>query len=147
MTGVGYWRASHVIELRELAMQRAQSLEPDRSSQYLQHAAGAPHDGFLVEQSAVGLSLIGRIARLEYRLDALTDGDGCRYIDGTVAVRVSEDGSFSTDSARVPPRTVHLVDVGRYHVLATLLRGITDTTRIHAINAPFVAVNQTNLFL
>jgi putative selenate reductase len=103
--------------------------------------AASPHDGFLLESEGDSRSLEARIDGREYRLEALGNGDGYRYCDGTITVRVSRNGEFSRDISAVPASTNCRLDVGRFHALATLLRGITDATRVHAVNTPLLAVN------
>jgi putative selenate reductase len=101
--------------------------------------AGAPHDGCLLEQTATSLVLLCRIQGRLYRLEQFYNGDGHRYDDGMLAVRVHADGAIDLDAAAAPPHAPHIVDVGRFHAIATLLRGITDPTRVHAVNAPILA--------
>jgi putative selenate reductase len=104
--------------------------------------AGTPHDGFFLEsESDQTTTLTGRITGRVYQLKQLTNGDGYQYHDGIVSVQVSSDGSFSTRPMAAPPQVTHQLDVGRFHALATLLRGITDPTRVHAINTPLLAAN------
>jgi putative selenate reductase len=100
--------------------------------------AGAPHDGFLLEQTADGLCLSGRIEGrlLEYKQPS--NGSGALYEDGEVAVRFTADGTFALGPASPRPRASYVVDVGRFYALQTLLRGITDSTRVHAINTPLL---------
>jgi putative selenate reductase len=102
--------------------------------------AGAPHDGFLLETVGDGrLALDCRVQGRRYRLERLADGEGYRYHDGTVTVCVDAAGAMSLDRASTPPETTHTIDVGRFHAIATLLRGITDATRVHAVNTPLLA--------
>lgn len=103
--------------------------------------AGAPHDGFVLERSSTGESLIGRIGGRIFQLDKFANGDGHRYSDSTVTVRISDSGSFSFEPSVAPPQAAHHLDIGRFHALATLLRGITDATRVHAINTPLLATS------
>jgi putative selenate reductase len=104
--------------------------------------AGTPHDGFFLEVASNEIAtLTGRIAGRVYHLQQLTNGDGYQYRDGMIAVRVSKDGLFSTEASAAKPSATHHLDVGRFHALATLLRGISDPTRIHAINTPLLAVS------
>jgi hypothetical protein len=98
----------------------------------------------LLEGAGDTQSLAARIGGRAYRLDLLGDGDGFRYDDGMVSVHVSQNGKFSGQSVAAPLQANHLLDVGRFHSLATLLRGITDTTRVHAVNTPILAVNPAN---
>ena len=98
--------------------------------------AGVPHDGYFVERTSGGLSLNGRIGGRIYQLDQFANGDGHQYNDGMVSVRISSDGGFALNANGPQPHAPHLLDVGRFHALATLLRGISDTTRMHAVNAP-----------
>jgi putative selenate reductase len=101
--------------------------------------AGAPHDGYVLEQSPAALALLCRIQGRIYRLEELANGGGYRYDDGTLAVRVNADGEMTLDAASKRPGSPHVVDVGRFHAIATLLRGICDPTRIHAVNTPLLA--------
>jgi ferredoxin len=98
--------------------------------------AGAPHDGFLVECSSDGLSLTCRIQGRSFYLDELPAGD-YRYNDGMVTVNIHANASISLASSQ-PPNAAHTIDMGRFHALATLLRGIADPTRIHAVNTPLL---------
>ena len=103
---------------------------------------GAPHDGFVLENASdEALKLTGRIAGCIFELTQLKNGSGYHYHDGMVVVRVSKNGSFSTEPSAAPPHETTQLDVGRFHALATLLRGITDTTRIHAVNTPLIAAS------
>lgn len=102
--------------------------------------AGVPHDGFVLEHSPEGLSLIGRINGMIYRLDQLANRQGYRYNDGMVTLRVDPDGAFSFDStSSLPPASAHVLDVGRFYAVATLLNGIVDSSRVHAVNTPLLA--------
>jgi putative selenate reductase len=105
--------------------------------------AGAPHDGFVLAESSESIALIGRIAGCIYNLEKLGNGGGYRYHDGIVAVRVSKDGAITSDSEALPT-TTHRLDVGRFHALATLLSGITDGTRVHAVNTPRLAATEAH---
>ena len=112
--------------------------KPNFYGSRLAFEAGAPHDGFLLERLAIGLSLTGRISGRLYCFQQSSNGDDARYDDGVVAVRISPEGGLTLDSSAPPPSATHALDVGRIHALATLLRGITDPTRVHAINTPLI---------
>jgi putative selenate reductase len=101
--------------------------------------AGAPHDGFLLERTDGQLSLSARMNGRGYRLEPWAGGNGYLYDDGTVTVRVENSGDIHLDASSARPRDSHRLDVGRFHALATLLRGITDATRVHAVNTPLLA--------
>jgi putative selenate reductase len=101
--------------------------------------AGAPYDGYLMEQMLDAEVLLCRIQGRTYRLERFADGDGYRYDDGMLIVRVHADGSIKLDDTSAPPHAPHVVDIGRFHAIATLLRGITDPTRVHAVNTPLLA--------
>jgi putative selenate reductase len=102
-------------------------------------AAGAPHDGFLLEVMPGARSLVCRISGQLHRLDQFSSDGEFRYHDGTVTLRVTSDGAISLDGTSATPQGDHIVDIGRFHSIATLLRGITDTSRVHAVNAPSLA--------
>jgi putative selenate reductase len=103
--------------------------------------AAAPHDGFFLECAGEARTLTARISSYEYRLELLGNGDGYRYSDGKVTVHVSPDGEFSADTSPAPLHANHRLDVGRFYALSTLLRGITDATRVHAVNTPLLAAS------
>ncbi len=106
--------------------------------------AGAPHDGFLLESTPGALSIVCRISGHNYRLDELANGDGHRYFDGVTALRVSANGCITLDSRAFVPDDVHWIDVGRFHAIVALLRGITDVSRVHAVNTPLLALKSGN---
>jgi putative selenate reductase len=106
--------------------------------------AGDPHDGFLIEQSNGHLSLTARIESRLYRIDELAP-NAYRYDDGVLNVTIADNATIMLASA--PPRTPHTIDMGRFHALATLLRGISDPARIHAVNIPILADDRLRLCL
>jgi putative selenate reductase len=106
--------------------------------------AGAPHDGYILEQSSGSLTLVCRIQGRAYTLEHFVGGCEQRYDDGMLAVRITADGEFQLDSNTSPPHATHLLDVGRYHAISTLLRGITDSTRVHAVNVPLMTAIDTS---
>ena len=61
------------------------------------------------------------------------------YDDGIMAVRVDPDGAFLLSPSMTTTPAAHVIDMGRFHAMATLLRGITDATRVHAVNTPLLA--------
>jgi hypothetical protein len=72
-------------------------------------------------------------------LDQLPDEAGYRYSDGLVTLRIDLQGGFALDTAAsMPINFSHVVDVGMFHSAVTLLRGIVDPSRIHAINTPLL---------
>jgi putative selenate reductase len=101
--------------------------------------AGAPHDGFLLERTASKLSLTGRIDGRLYRYEQLANGDAGRYDDGNVAVQIGENGVFSLEATSPRPAANYRVDVGRILAMQMLLRGIADSTRVHAVNTPLLS--------
>jgi putative selenate reductase len=101
--------------------------------------AGAPHDGFVLERLPHALSLLCRIQGRTYRVEQLANGDGHRYDDGLSTVRIHADDEISLDTASTTPHAPHVIDMGRYHAIATLLRGIIDSSRVHAVNTPLLA--------
>jgi hypothetical protein len=84
------------------------------------------------------MSLDCRIQGAAYRLEKLSNGDGYRYYDGVVTLRMTLDGAVSLDPKSPTPGEPRIVDVGRIHAIATLLRGISDPTRVHAVNTPLL---------
>jgi putative selenate reductase len=123
--------------------------------------AAAPHDGFLVELvpspsgrgqgegtslsgNTPSLSLTARILGRHYHLEELPNG-AYRYDDAMVVVSITTDNCITLASSR--PAAPHTLDIGRFHALATLLAGITNPTRIHAVNTPFLAAAPGQKFL
>jgi putative selenate reductase len=93
--------------------------------------AGIPHDGFFLENNS---TLHARIEGVPLQL--LKRGhDEFIYSDGTVTCHVHAD-SFSLTPESELPTADHELDVGRFHSLVALLDGITDRTKIHAVNTP-----------
>ena len=74
-----------------------------------------------------------------YRLDELSGGAEYRYDDGTVTIVVDANDSIILEEGSAIPGTHHLVDMGRYHTLVTLLRGITDASFVHQVNTRLLA--------
>jgi len=102
--------------------------------------AGAPHDGFLLEHQDGQLTLDCRIQNQPYRLTQFANGN-FHYSDNTVLLLIMADGQVKRVDSTVPLQVPHRVDMGRFHSIAALLRGITDRTRVHAINTPLLAEN------
>ena len=100
--------------------------------------AGAPFDGFVVERQHGGLTLTGRLGGQKYVYEQFADGDGALYTDGAITVRCDAAGRFSLNSTSEAPSTTQPIDIGRFHAFATLLRGIVDGSRVHAVNTPLL---------
>jgi hypothetical protein len=66
-----------------------------------------------------------------YKLVELPGG-GYRYDNGTLALTIGPRGTIQLASP--PPRSACRVDMGRVYMLVTLLRGISNSSRVHAIN-------------
>jgi putative selenate reductase len=101
--------------------------------------AGAPHDGFFVERTDESLKISGRIGGLAQSYASGANGNSGRYFDGVVVIEANSNGQFRLSPESDLPPTAHRVDIGRFHALATLLRGIIDSTRVHAVNTPLLA--------
>ena len=99
--------------------------------------AGAPHDGFHVSQHEGQRTLLARIAGHTFELTQ-TAADAYRYADGTITL-VSSPAGMRLAEHSSPPPPAHTIDMGRFHALATLLKGITADTKIHAVNTALVA--------
>jgi hypothetical protein len=99
--------------------------------------AGLPHDGFLLEGRPGALSLTARINGNLHHLEELR-GESYRYSDANVQLVIDSAHRITCDPDSTLPVETHFVDVGRVLALITLLRGITDATRIHPVNAPLL---------
>jgi hypothetical protein len=80
--------------------------------------------------------LTGRIEGTIYRLEQ--NVDGFKYDDGLVVIHVDTHGALRLDAATPPPLSPYQLNMGRFHSLVTLLRGITSSTRVHAVNTPLL---------
>jgi putative selenate reductase len=100
--------------------------------------AAAPRDGFLLEQSPASIALRCRIEGKAYLLVQTADGC-CQYDDGQVTVRVNSENLAGLTLKHAAPAIAHVVDMGRFLAIRTLLRGITDPARVHAVNTPILA--------
>jgi putative selenate reductase len=95
--------------------------------------AGVPHDGFFLSGMSGSLKLEARIAGMP--LSIAETVDGYLFSDGTVTLTINSSGSVESTH----PKSPHVVDMGRYHALVTLLRGISAAGRIHAVNTRLLA--------
>jgi hypothetical protein len=77
------------------------------------------------------LKLTARMNGVVCRISETSDGH--HYFDGSVTLAVSASGVISLESD-YSTQEPHLVDMGHYHALATLLRGITSAGRVHVVN-------------
>lgn len=93
---------------------------------------GAPHDGFFLSGGSQELTLTARIDNAIYTLQQT--GDGHQYNDGNATLAISND-TIAVESCEQD----HVVDMGRYHALATLLSGISAASRVHAVNTRLLA--------
>jgi putative selenate reductase len=97
--------------------------------------AGAPHDGFFLSGSPGGFALAARMAGHLY--DLRQTENGFLFSDENVTLAISHNGDIEralgepTSVGGVPKQ---IVDMGLYHALVTLLRGITADGRVHAVN-------------
>jgi hypothetical protein len=51
---------------------------------------------------------------------------------------VNPDNLAAMTLRQPAPNVAHVVDMGRFLAIRALLRGITDPTRIHAVNTPLL---------
>ena len=106
--------------------------------------AGAPYDGFFLEAVQGGrpeaLALVARIDGKAYRLEALPDGAGYCYSEPSLKIVIAEGQAIELAPGSQPPRSTHRVDIGRFHAMVSLLRGITDATRVHPLNTRLLAM-------
>jgi putative selenate reductase len=97
--------------------------------------AGAPHDGFYLSGEQGGFVLTARMSEKVYELQQANET--FLFNDGAITLAVSP-GEIILAPDSSPPAAPHLVDMGRYNALVTLLRGITAEGRIHAVNTRLV---------
>jgi putative selenate reductase len=100
--------------------------------------AAAPRDGFLLERSPDSIALRCRIEGQTYLLERFTDGH-YRFGDGIITLTFESDNLSSSKVEHSARPNAHAVDVGRFLAIRTLLHGITDPTRVHAVNTPILA--------
>jgi hypothetical protein len=101
--------------------------------------AGAPHDGLLLEGKIGALTLTARIDGRLFQVGQLPDVNTYRYSDGAVTLRIDSLYHITREVDVALPVEPKPVDVGRILALLTLLRGISDSSHIHAVNAPLLA--------
>lgn len=101
--------------------------------------AGVPHDGYFVEGTADGLRIWGRIGGVTHWYEVLSGDQTARYFDGVVTIEFTTDSQAVLSSTSNRPPASYRVDIGRLNALAALLRGITNPTRVHAINTPLLS--------
>ncbi|TWU22658.1 glutamate synthase [Bythopirellula polymerisocia] len=99
--------------------------------------AGSPHDGFQLENENGEICLNARIAGDLCHLSLSAKGEYC-FHDGTITL-ASSRANFTLAENSLHPSESHTIDMGRFHALVTLLKGITSDARIHAVNTPLVA--------
>jgi putative selenate reductase len=106
--------------------------------------AAAAHDGFYLEGDARKFILHGRTAGTPCRLEQKGDGNIFLYDDGVVSLEIKQGGptTLAADSAK--PTATHRVNMGRFHTLVALLRGITSDTRVNQVNARLVAASSSS---
>jgi putative selenate reductase len=100
--------------------------------------AGTPHDGFFLERTETGTRLSGRIDGRLYHYEQHANSDGAKYDNGQVIVHVGGDQAVELDPTSPQLNATHVLDIGRLLAMQTLLRGITDATRVHAVNTPLL---------
>lgn len=103
------------------------------------------HDGFFLEigdwtssspvQDQSSRKLIGRIHGKEYCLIYLPDGS-CHFSTESLMLPLTAEGRPNTNRTSCRPSQRKRIDMGRFHLMATLLEGITNTQRIHTVNTP-----------
>jgi putative selenate reductase len=99
--------------------------------------AAAPRDGFLLELSPDSTALRCRIQEQIYTLLQLADGR-YRYNDGEITVNVNSD-DLAASTVELSAPDARIIDVGRFLAIRTLLHGIIDAGRVHAVNTPLLA--------
>ena len=99
--------------------------------------AAVPHDGFFLSGKPGAFMLTARISGALYEFQQTADS--FIFNDGTVTLAVLPSGAIALTTASQLPATPHIVDMGRYHALAALLRGITAEDRVHAVNTRMLA--------
>lgn len=116
--------------------------KPNFYGSRLSFEAADLHDGFVVERTADGQAITGRIAGRLYRYGQNTRNDESSYHDGVVIVQIRPETGFVLDETCTPPTQPYVIDVGRLYAFATLLRGITNAQRVHAVNTPLLATRE-----
>ncbi len=112
-------------------------MKPSFFGSFVAFHAGAPHDGFFLSGEVGALTLHARIANMEFILSQV--GDDYLFRDHDITLAVSQSGAITLSAGTSHPAESHTVDMGRYHALATLLRGISSADRVHAVNTRLLA--------
>ncbi|HZZ26934.1 MAG TPA: hypothetical protein VFE46_02910 [Pirellulales bacterium] len=95
----------------------------------------APRDGFFVQQDRVAARIRGRMKGAEYELLWRRQPDKYEYCDGQVrATFNAADHTLIKAEALTPLTAQHRLDLGVYHTLRHLLRGVLDRRYINQVN-------------
>jgi putative selenate reductase len=114
-------------------------MKPSFFGSHAAFEAGAPHDGFFLSGKAGAHVLTARMAEILYELRQAPND--FLFDDGIVTLAVSPRGTISLASESQLPSETYVVDMGRYHALVVLLRGIIAEGRVHAVNTRLLAEN------
>jgi len=103
---------------------------------------GTPHDGFYAECLAnasseeITWTLTGRIGGRIYRLESADDD---HFSDGSVTIAVKRSGAVQSIAQSESFTEPRVIDMGKYHMMRTLLRGVSNRQRVHPVNAGWLA--------
>jgi putative selenate reductase len=106
--------------------------------------AAAAHDGFLLAGEPDSFTLHARITGQSCRLQQKGDGSlfsELKYDDGAVALEIADGQAVRLATTSARPAAPHRVDMGRFHTLVALLKGITSPARVHQINTRLLAAS------
>jgi putative selenate reductase len=106
--------------------------------------AAAAHDGFLLAGEPDSFTLHARITGQSCRLQQKGDGSlfsALKYDDGAVALEIADGQAVRLATTSARPAAPHRVDMGRFHTLVALLKGITSPARVHQINTRLLAAS------
>lgn len=108
---------------------------------------GAPHDGFFADKELrahgrqTTWKLRGRVAGQIYQLES---AELDTFSDSVVTISITP-GDHSVMRADHGVCSVpHVVDMGKYFMMRTLLRGLTNARRVHPVNAAWLVDENTD---
>ncbi len=112
------------------------------------------HDGFFIERFEDSERIVGRIKGQEYRLEIQRADDTASFNDGVVILTIQlstgkllswkaiDSALEKIDPARKPFGHVpdHIVSMVNFYRMDALLRGVSNTKKVHYVNAQYLSV-------
>ncbi len=96
-------------------------------------------DGFFISRQGSTEIICGRIEGKEYILRVDSTSDRAFFSDGIIEVELTWRDETPTDAKVLAVgQSEHTLDMGDYHTMAVLLKGVLDTKHINYVNAAYL---------